>query len=847
MGGRVERGWARVAEAVAAVRSPPGVPAPTGPAEQHRAAAEVVLDHVAPERADGVIAGLIARATAPVEPVALAAMDGVRLTAAELDAAGWSEASPPWLEVRARSRLGGVGPMNGLTGPIAADLATAAAGGARLEALGQVVLAPHLLHDLCRGPARAQGPGWPAWTMEEAAVSHLHRRAAPAHLLPETMGGALAGYRSFAMLGTYLAAWLGEETARAVATASASPLDGWGPDVGAALAVAELQAWRSTGAGHLGPAWSDPLAWLKLLSAVAHGGPLDGLLRPLRGRLADWALAEATPDLLAAASALAWDQLGAWSRPLPDEVTADALGFAVGAMFVEEAALGALHAAPSEPPGGRVTLDVAACTLRAAPRSHHQYTEPAVVLAPPAWCAALARRGVREVVIDGVGWAQRAELLARLQEIGASATAERVMARVGPPPGPVVRAASARQVRPVDGVMAVGGGLAEALADRLAAGGFEVGVNPLGRVEDPLGAARALRLAGSDEALPRDVVVPAEGGQWGGRGFDPGLRWANRPTALAGLSARVERARAALARRPLILLGWGTAWVGERLLEVDEVVAATDEALGEVASRWGAPRVLLVVDPSRDVGRCVEDDAAGKATLLLAARRLAGTIEVLPSLERARDVRDGPWLDAAGALTAEGLEVVAAMFEGAWLAPDARAWRVDGAAAQPLLARPAAEVVAEAVVELPVEGAWPAPLHAALRVGAWVGEEALAGWVDGVHAALDVRPAAVESEVLQALVDKLDELADPDVVGAIAARLLQEWLPTGAWQDAEAARWLALALQRRWVDEVVGWVPEARRVALGEALAATGRRPRPGAPLRTPWERAVVGLAGGEG
>jgi hypothetical protein len=116
--------------------------------------------------------------------------------------------------------------------------------------------------------------------------------------------------------------------------------------------------------------------------------------------------------------------------------------------------------------------------------------------------------------------------------------------------------------------------------------------------------------------------------------------------------------------------------------------------------------------------------------------------------------------------------------------------------------------------------------------------------VEAVQAALDVRPAGVDASVLEALLDKLDELEDPDAVGPIAARVLEEWLPTGAWDDAEAARWLAVALQRRWVDAVVGWVPEARRAALGEALATTGRRPRAGAPLRTPWERAVVGLVG---
>lgn len=899
----------RTLHQLAGLSLPAGVRLPTGPGAQLRAALDLVLPHLPAERAEALI-------TTYAEQQLLACvhdllddpeiLDLVQRPAAELprlrrgldrllqprsttwhpwsapDADALLAERPTPLHLHQLTAHAPGSPMRGLAPFQRAVLRQRLAVGTPPTTLLDRHLNAHLLHELCRGPARGWAGGWPAFTLLEAATTHVQRRCAPEQVFPTTLGEAPGGYRHFAMLGAYLALWRGEARTWQLATASRTPQDGLGDRVSAPLALADLQAWLARGGHHLGPAWSDPFAWLKLLAQATHGGPLDALLRKVpRNGPATVELAQELPDLLTAAANLRWSELPVWREPTPPESLPDLLGAAVSAMLCEDVSGPTLEAAPSDPPRGELLLHTESCTLEAHPRAHRQYTEPARWLLPPGWVASLHRRGLRTLTLRGVDHSQRGAALDRLLDLGESG---------GPLPAALtldLRAGDPTYVPPSDlqlrhgrPVLTLGCALAHTWGERLAAGAFTVTPSPFGLTADPISAARALAWSATDEPLPHDVLV-RDGAAWRGRWHDPGLRFDDREHGFTTLDQRLHAARAAVHAQALIVLSWSTAWVpGDdpsatpRLLSVDEIVQATREALDAITLQLAHPRVALALHPGGEPGRTATERLHSKATLALAARALAEhpALTAFPSYERC----DPRTVAPDGALTPAADEALFHAFLAAWLAPDSRRWLLDLHALlrdralglpddplrraalhdHPFLPQPWPATAAEPTPEPePVapwdETAWLRRLTELLEPGRYLALHEQLPWARRLHQHLDELPPPpaaqlTRAQVLQHLIDKVDELEQPDALSAAYARLIHAALHDAWWTPDQLAPLLRFGLRRQWLDHLDDLLlpfDELRRERLALALLE-GRDPPKKGQVRTPFDRCVGVLLG---
>ena len=844
---RPERLRARVAQTLADLQ---GEPRPRGPNAQQLAALDLVLPQVSPARADDLIDAwgehhLRACLRDVEDDPAIAALLRrpltPRLRAALLTLPGDLPDAPDLLTLHDRSWFAGSHPPPGLSAWQRPDLLARLAAGVDPDLLIDRHLAAWALHTTCRGPARGWAGGWPCWTLQEAAVTHVHRRAAPEHLFPDTPGGALPGMRHFAMIGAYLSLWLGEEATTRLALQATGPHDVWGERVGHLLSTADLQAWLNRGGAALGPAWSDPFAWLKLLAAALFGGP--ALPADPSAEL---------PDLLAAAAALDWHALPVSRR---EEDPSDALQAAVAAMFAEDITLRALHAAPSDPPGGELVLDVEACTLSARPRAHLQYTEPARWLVPPSWAADLRRRGLRRLVLTGCCWERQGEVLAALHDLRGALPVE-LQRHLGPK-AVVPTPPAALQVRQHDVLLSVGCRLSDALGERLRLARFELTPSPFGVTPDPLGAARALHWSTSAAPLPREVLAQDEG-RWRSRWHDPSWTWTRRADAFAALDARLDAARAAVRRLRLLLLSWETAWVDDRLLPVEEIVTATRAALQELRQHVAAPRVVLLLSPALDPGRSAADNHASKATLLLAARALGEEVDVLPAWEIfAQELRDHRWYAEDGhALTAAAHALLLDRLLDTHVAPVSREHARDLLAGRPPGPHPFLPPAAAAAAEPEPTAlgddlstvSWRAALETLLAQEP--ATDARLAWTRRLEEVLERVGAlpdapAQQLELLRAFVESAGEIDDPDLIAPSYAQVLGELLPLHP--AATLAPLLRVALQRRWVEDaapLVATLDDERRHELGRALLDGKAPPKKGQPLRTPLERCVGVLLG---
>lgn len=851
----LERLRARAARTLADLHA-----APRELAAIHLAALEVVADALPEPRVETLIetyADRSLRDAAGVEGPALDALLHLPLPAdltSALERAGQAPAACA-LDLHSRSWLAGCLAPLGLSALQRAALSESLAAGEPAERV-LARLSPHLLHEAISGPPRGWGGGWPAWTLLEAAVTAVHTELAPSHIFPDEPGGALPAYRQFALIGAHLRGWVGDDGVRALCQADHADAV-WGPKVGAVLRLADLQAWMARGGAYLGPAFTDPVAWVKLLDAAFGGGPLDDLLGGIEGPITP-ALAASTPDLLSAALVVPWSQLASWRRPARPSTDRRA---AVAAMFVEDIRGHALVAVPSDPPGGVLVLDVAAASLTASPRAHHQYTEPARWIVDPAWCASLAARGLERVVLTGCAWESRdalADALAGLDDQAVTAPELRLQvgtATLVPTP------ASASQLRPPDSVLALGGAFTVALAEALTQAGLTVTPGPLGETPDPISAARALAACCDDAPLSADDLVgPAP---WTGRWHDPQLRFATRSAAATDLQRRLHDARAAATRQRLVLLTWQTAWGrahpegGEiipsgtvaRLLGVEEIVEATTAAVLALRQLVGPTQIVLAIDPAREPDLVA--DRLSKAVLSQAAARLVDAQLVAPfhALEIVHDeLRDHRFYDQDGlSLSDEAMALLRRRLLGAWVAPVARDQR---------LAAPTPTAAPEPAVEAaPVETASHADharLTSLLSARATLRLEDEPAWVLSLEDELDALPPLPEGadahlDALRALADAIGDLGDPELLAGAFARLLRRLAPCDAWTVDAFAPLLRIGLARHWTDGLVpelSALPPDLRHALGEALLAGAAPPRRGQIARTPMHKALVALLG---
>jgi hypothetical protein len=910
---------------LAGLSLPAGVRRPTGPSPLAHSALQTVLDHLPADRADELVANygdrhLRACVHDLIDDTAIHAL--VQHPAGELprlqraldrllvsrsstwhpwehnDAAALLADRPTPLALHYLSALSPGLPMLGLASFQRPVLLQRLADGTPPAVLLDRHLGAHLLHELARGPARGWVGGWPCWTMIEAAVTHVQRRCAPEHLFPTTLGEGLGGYRHFAMLGAYLALWRGEARTWQLATAARHPHDGLGERLGSVLALADLQAWLARGGPNLGPAWTDPFAWLKLLASAIHGGPIAHLLRDLpREDTPTVAQAQELPDLLAAAATLSWQDLPIWTRVQPPEREREVIEAAVAAMFAEDVSGPTLEAGPSDPPGGLLQLDTVACTLSAHARAHRQYTEPARWLLPPSWVSGLHHRGLRTLTLTGCSHAHRGAVLERLLDLaeGGGSLPEQLHLEVEPAPR-VPTPPVDSQLRHITPVLVLGGALAHAWGERLHRARLSVTAGPFGVVADPLSCARALRWVCEAEPLPHDVVV-RDRQAWRGRWHDPTLRFTDRDEACTALDALLERARATLRNQPTLLMSWESAWVvpdetgdvrphrpghgAARLLSVEEIVSTTREALDALTQHLARPRVLLAIHPGGEHGRTATEALHSKATLALAARELAvhPALRIFPSQELLTDPAADPrGVLRDGTLSPAGTEHLFDRFLNAWVAPDSRAWiqaweevlaaraegrpddptRTASLAGHPFLPQPEAATAApepepaEPTTAPFDEPAWRARFEQALEPGTYIAYHDHVAWIRALLHLLDELPdppvaLRLRLDVLTSLAAKVDELEQPDVLAAPYARLLHALLPHKGWEPEELAPLLRFGLRRQWLDhldDVLSTLDELRREQLGLALLDGREGPRKGQPLRTPFDRCAVLLVG---
>src|SRR5207247_10874483 len=123
----------------------------------------------------------------------------------------------------------------------------------------------------------------------------------------------------------------------------------------------EEAAWADWHAGQGPPFARDALgvlAWIKRVDAARGGVPVD------------------SPPSLAQAAERPWRALPWWHEPVADADRA-LLPRAVAALFQVHALAPDFRTLPSDPPQGRLWLDVDEARLRAEPRRDGAYAEPA--------------------------------------------------------------------------------------------------------------------------------------------------------------------------------------------------------------------------------------------------------------------------------------------------------------------------------------------------------------------------------------------------------------------------------------------------------------------------------------
>jgi hypothetical protein len=275
------------------------------------------------------------------------------------------------------------------------------------DALLDLRLSGNLVHELCHGPA--DGRALP-WMIAEAAALHLGARARPAHVFPDEPGEAVPGVSLFVCFAEGLARRFG---ARAlVRLCAGAPLaEVLGERTARALTAAAWQDWQARQEPPFARDALSAMAWIKLAEAPP---PIDDVL---------------DGDLLARAARVPWRELPSWRDPPRDE-DGTAARVAVSALFQVNRLAPTFQTWPSEPPNGRLLLDVEACTLAAAPRPDGVFAEPAWWLFPPSLCRRLWERGARRVRVEGARRERRvaiAEALVALARDGGALREETVL------------------------------------------------------------------------------------------------------------------------------------------------------------------------------------------------------------------------------------------------------------------------------------------------------------------------------------------------------------------------------------------------------------------------------------
>ncbi len=292
---------------------------------------------------------------------------------------------------------------------ISGDLAA----GAAEDAVIDLRLSGNLAHELCHGPCRETVGEPPPWMIIEAAAIHLGFAAFPRHVFPDEPGEAVPSVSLFVLVGEALARRFGRRAFWSISF-GASLAEAFGARPAAALAAAGWQDWLRR---RQPPFVSDALAaeaWVKLIDASRAPGR------------------EVGADALGEADRTPWPALPWWSEePAPED---DALVEpAVRALFQVSVLAPNLRTNPAELVDGRITLDVEACRLTAAPRPDGAFAEPARWLFPPPLARRLHERGARRVIIAGAARAGASRIATTLLDLAHGAAPLAAETTIGGP------------------------------------------------------------------------------------------------------------------------------------------------------------------------------------------------------------------------------------------------------------------------------------------------------------------------------------------------------------------------------------------------------------------------------
>ncbi len=538
-------------------------------------------------------------------------------------------------------------------------------GGSSPQALLDGPLATGLLHEFCHGPARPWHGAPGSWMVLEAGAALLQYELWPASVLPSASGVGLHSLRRYLDLGlAFVRKGLREPLLRHTLagrhTTDHAPAALWG-----ALAQVDRSVWLQQAGPPFAPDPRSVAPWVAVLPADTPGVPVEGHL----------------------------------------EAALQALGVSVHHGR-------GLHTRVTPAPLGRVEVDLDRARIARLPLPHGVYAEPAWFRLPDALVDSLRARGLRRVTACLPRSAPPIALLRPLLALTEddSPMAEHLHLSLHHAPGPSVpwRSEARRPLRiPLRApdtlrygrpVVTLGSCFADRVGSRLAVAGFEVDVNPLGTLYDPVSIARGLQWLLADEPLPEEALT--EGRErhrswWHHHDFSR----TSRGELLEHIEARATWARRQLSGpAPLVILTLGTAVVHElratgevvanchhdpaerfrrRRLSPSEVTDALSPALQALFEAQPEADVWLTVSPVRHLRFGSTENLRSKAALALAAEALSEAfprLHVLPVLELFMDeLRAERWWDADGVHPSEAAveQVEARIVEGC--APEATA------------------------------------------------------------------------------------------------------------------------------------------------------------------------------
>lgn len=253
-------------------------------------------------------------------------------------------------------------------------------------------LSSHIVHELCHGLPSSTGV---PWMVLEAAALHLGAAARVQHLFPDEPGEALRGVSLFVLLGDVMARRFGAANLWRV-VAGVRPAALFGARVARALDAAGWEDWCARQEAPFARDALGVVAWAKLVDAVhlESSGALT----------------------LAEAARIPWRELPWWQEEVSDDDRA-MVSRAVTALCQVNAMAPEFQTLPSDPPAGRLQLDVGEARLSAEARREGVFGEPAFWLMPPPMARQLDERGARRVRIEGATRARRGEIAAALVEL----------------------------------------------------------------------------------------------------------------------------------------------------------------------------------------------------------------------------------------------------------------------------------------------------------------------------------------------------------------------------------------------------------------------------------------------